>query len=262
MILRGSVYSKVLRMDTGLTVVAPDKGPGPYRAAYLLHGLCGNHESWSTYTMLPAFASRYGMLFAMPEVGRSFYLDGQHGPRAFTYVMDELPELVQRYFHVQSDPKQSALIGGSMGGYGALKCALMRPEQYGTCIAISPACLFLGEALEAAKAGAPSPYVDEFMGLLGPELELRPQDDLAFLAKRAADAALPRCCAREAELPGIYLSCGAEDPLLPECRRFQSLLEELGIPLRYEELAGGHDWPFFRRALERSLQACFGEGGE
>ena len=41
--LSGSVYSKILDMDTGLTIVTPNKlREGKYKVVYLLHGLCGN----------------------------------------------------------------------------------------------------------------------------------------------------------------------------------------------------------------------------
>ena len=45
--LSGSVYSKILDMDTGLTIVTPNKlRESKYKVVYLLHGLCGNDRSW------------------------------------------------------------------------------------------------------------------------------------------------------------------------------------------------------------------------
>ena len=38
-----------------------------------------------------------------------------------------------------------------MGGYGALKCALARPERYALCGAFSSCCLLLREGLEDAR---------------------------------------------------------------------------------------------------------------
>src|SRR5699024_6429631 len=68
MILRGHIFSQVLEMDTGLTIVAADKflPHGPHKVVYLLHGLCGNSESWADYTMLPAYADKYDALFVLP----------------------------------------------------------------------------------------------------------------------------------------------------------------------------------------------------
>ena len=57
--LSGSVYSKILDMDTGLTIVTPNKlRESKYKVVYLLHGLCGNDRSWLDYTMLPAYAAK------------------------------------------------------------------------------------------------------------------------------------------------------------------------------------------------------------
>lgn len=46
--LNGNVFSKVLDIDTGITIVTPNdlKLDGSYKAVYLLHGLCDNHRNW------------------------------------------------------------------------------------------------------------------------------------------------------------------------------------------------------------------------
>ena len=74
MILRGSVYSSMLEMETGITVIIPNKFnmEQNYQVVYLLHGLCGGNGDWANYTMLPVYANDYNAIFVMPEISRSF----------------------------------------------------------------------------------------------------------------------------------------------------------------------------------------------
>ena len=148
--LNGNVFSKVLDMDTGITIVTPNdlKLDGSYKVVYLLHGLCGNHRNWADYTLLPTYANDYDAIFIMPEVQRSFYMDMKYGLKYFSYITEELPEICKNIFNISSKREDTAIMGASMGGYGALKCALSKPDQYGFCGAFSPAFLFLKDYLD------------------------------------------------------------------------------------------------------------------
>lgn len=66
MLLRGSLRSQVLDMDTGITIITPE----PPKVAYLFHGLNSGHDSWSEKSMLPAYSKYYNVVFVMPEVLR------------------------------------------------------------------------------------------------------------------------------------------------------------------------------------------------
>ena len=153
MILRGNIYSSFLKMDTGITILSPNavEESGAYKVVYLLHGLYGDHESWVNNTMLPVYANDYDAVFVMPEAGRSYYTDMKYGYPYFSYLTEELPKIVKSIFNISSKREDTIVIGGSMGGYGALKCALNYPWKYGVCCALSAACLFLGESLEKAN---------------------------------------------------------------------------------------------------------------
>jgi len=87
MILRGVFFSQKLGMETNISIVAPDKPSGqPYKAIYLLHGICGRSGDWIDYTMLPNYSKEYQAVFIMPEVARSFYSDMKYGLKYFSYI--------------------------------------------------------------------------------------------------------------------------------------------------------------------------------
>ena len=246
MILRGTVYSRTLEMDTGITVIAPEEGAR--KVVYLLHGLQGSNGNWADFTMLPAYALEHRAVFVMPEAGRSFYADMTYGGKYFSYVADELPEICKRVFNVSAERQDTAIVGGSMGGFGALKCALSRPERYGACCAFASACLFLKNDLEKHQAQFCETYGEQlfrdFRAILGEDLAWNPEMEILELAKKAMT---------KPDKPRIHLACGTEDPFHDDNALMSGELRKLGFDAEYEEWPGRHDWTFFDEALRRAL---------
>jgi len=105
-----------LAAELGVMLVAPDTSP---RGA----GFPGEAESWD-----------FG-------VGAGFYLDATQAPwssryRMGTYVTKELPALIAAHFPARAD--REGIFGHSMGGHGALVCALRQPGRYRSVSAFAP----------------------------------------------------------------------------------------------------------------------------
>jgi S-formylglutathione hydrolase len=102
--------------ELGLMLVAPDTSPRQPR-------LPGDDASWD-----------FGL-------GAGFYVDATQAPwsghyRMYSYVTRELPELVTSSFPVIAE--RQGIFGHSMGGHGALVCALRNPAQYRSLSAFAP----------------------------------------------------------------------------------------------------------------------------
>ena len=253
MILRGDFSSKTLRLTTNIQVLIPDHKTGPFRVAYLLHGLHGNQGTWLDRTMLPVYANDYNVIFVMPEANRSFYLNLKYGRKYYDYVSDELPQLCREIFNISANREDTAAIGCSMGGHGAFRLSMTKPEQYGFCGAISPACLYFKPILDALRAD-PSPHLGDpetaeiYVDLhctYGEGLEYNADYDISELAKKFPPSA-PK--------PKFYVSCGTEDSLRKENLRFRDEIKNTDFDYTYEEWAGGHDWYFFNEALKKTLE--------
>jgi S-formylglutathione hydrolase len=103
--------------ELGMAIICPDTSP---RGT----DLPGEHESYD-------FGS-----------GAGFYVDATEAPwnqhyHMYSYVVDELPDLVHNAFPLSG---QEAISGHSMGGHGALVCALHNPERYQSVSAFAPIC--------------------------------------------------------------------------------------------------------------------------
>ena len=105
-----------LAAELGLMLVAPDTSPRTTR-------IPGDEASWD-----------FGL-------GAGFYVDATVAPwsesyRMYGYVTRELPEVVAAGF--SADPGRQSICGHSMGGHGALVCALRNPSQYRSVSAFAP----------------------------------------------------------------------------------------------------------------------------
>ena len=113
-VLRGTIFSEALGMNTGLTVVTPRNtliGGEPYKVIYILHGLSDDHTCWSDHTMLPLFSSEHNVVFIMPETQRCWYTDMKYGPNYFTYIEDEITIICKHLFIISDNREDSAVMG-------------------------------------------------------------------------------------------------------------------------------------------------------
>ncbi len=231
--------SKALEMNTSFQVILPDEGRlDRAKVIFLLHGLMDNCTGWTRYTACERYARQRGAAMVIPEVQRSFYMDGVYGLNYFSYVSQELPQAVHRMFGLSLEREKNYIMGLSMGGYGALKCALTYPDRYAGCGSFS------GVTDLATFMAAPAiPLRErELTALIGPEHVVGPENDLFQLARNAQS------------LPPIYISCGRQDRHFPANEAFVNHLVQLGAKVRFDHRDGDHTWDFWEESLVKCLE--------
>jgi putative tributyrin esterase len=233
-LVRCDFFSEVLGVGTSMTVLLPQASEhqvgvtgrqrtGDFPVLYLLHGLSDDSTAWLRYTSIERYAAPLGLAVVMPQVQRSFYADEVHGERFFTFLSDELPEVVQRFFRVSREREDTFVAGLSMGGYGALKWALHRPGRFAAAASLSGALdLVAGSEDEWRK-----PLMQRvFDGRVGP------RDDLfGLLAEADVES-----------LPSLYVGCGTEDHLYEHNVRFVDAATAAGVDVHVDFRAGEHEW--------------------
>ncbi|MBC7251612.1 MAG: hypothetical protein H5T62_15205 [Anaerolineae bacterium] len=110
---------------------------GKCKTLYLFHGAFADSSSWSLYSRVEEYADRHGLAVVMPNVGNSFYADLWHGPAYWTFVSEELPRFVRSVFPLSDKREDNFVAGLSMGGYGAFKLVLNKPEKFAAGISLS-----------------------------------------------------------------------------------------------------------------------------
>ncbi len=126
---------------------------------YWLSGLTCTDENFMQKAGAHRLAAELGLIIVAPDtsprgadvpddpdkaydfgLGAGFYLNATQEPwaqhyRMYDYVVDELPALIEANFPV-SDKR--GISGHSMGGHGALVCALKNPGRYQSLSAFAP----------------------------------------------------------------------------------------------------------------------------
>ncbi len=147
----------------------PQAESQPVPILYFLSGLTCTEENFMAKAGAQQWAAKYGLMLVAPDTsprdtgipgeadnwdlgsGAGFYMDATAAPwnahyRMYSYVVDELPNLIAENFLAL--PEKQGIFGHSMGGHGALICALKNcvkrsyPEgnRYLSVSAFAPIC--------------------------------------------------------------------------------------------------------------------------
>ena len=245
-LVRCDFFSDVLQMATTMHVVLPrakgeDVSGRKYRTLYLLHGLSDDDSAWPRRTSIERYAERFGLAVVMPTVHRGFYTDMAQGNRYWTFVSEELPGLARAFFPLSAERERNFAAGLSMGGYGAFKLALRRPQDYAAAASVS------GALDVAALCGREDEDWRREMGnIFGPAGAVAgSENDLFRLAEKLAESDGPK--------PKLFQCCGLDDQLLETNHRFRDHAVELGLDLTYTEGPGAHEWGYWDVMIQEVL---------
>jgi len=154
--------SRVLDCEMTFSVYLPPQAErGNVPALYWLSGLTCTDDNARTKAGAQRYAAEQGIAIIFPDTsprgddvadepdrydlgkGAGFYVNSVQTPWAshyqmYDYVTQELPELLEADLPLL--PGVKSISGHSMGGHGALICALKNPDAYKSVSAFSPIC--------------------------------------------------------------------------------------------------------------------------
>jgi S-formylglutathione hydrolase len=139
----------------------PQAEQAPVPALYWLSGLTCTDDNFRVKAGAQRYAAEHGLALIIPDTsprgadvpdaadrydlgqGAGFYVNATRQPwskhyHMYDYVVQELPALVEANLPVVAGLK--SISGHSMGGHGALICALKNPGSYRSVSAFSPIC--------------------------------------------------------------------------------------------------------------------------
>lgn len=221
-------------------------------ALYWLSGLTCTDDNARTKAGMQRYAAEQGIALIFPDTsprgddvpdaaerydlgkGAGFYVNATQMPwkknyQMYDYVTQELPDLVEKEFAVI--PNVKSISGHSMGGHGALICALKNPQAYQSVSAFSPIC-------NPVECGWGKGCFSAYLGDDGEDSK----DDNDTSTWQSYDATL--LVKDGAKVNDILIDQGTSDEfydeaqLLPE--NFQAACEQAGLPLTLR-MQGGYD---------------------
>lgn len=268
-----------------------------YPVLTMLHGYGGDETNWIRAGKLPEAAAAAGLsaIVVMPDGDDSFYANWaspvaysecvDHRPSAFgrteqastycvqrpryeDYIAKDLIKHVDATFRTVADRKARAILGVSMGGFGALMLAMRHKDVWSVAVSHSGVVAPLYDGphpfREGAVSASPKP------GLAGkfPD-DLRDQASRVFGFDvshwRAHDPSQLAAGLKDGEL-ALYLDCGTEDgyQLADHARYVHEVLGKAGVQHTFELVPGGHSFLLWRERLPKSLafvMAAFAKNG-
>ena len=241
--------SAILGRAVSANVVMPlTAAPGGNKVLYLLHGLSDDASTWFRRSSIERYAERMNFTVIMPDGGRSFYTDALHGAKYWTFISEELPEIMNSIFRISPDRERTFAAGLSMGGYGALKLGLRCPEKFAAVGALSA----VADLRSRFRAPDSASWLPELKLIFGDESRLASDgNDLFDLASKALSSGKP--------LPKIIAICGSEDFMIEDNRRFNRFMAERYPGFHSFERPGSHEWQFWDTHI-RDVMAFFDSG--
>lgn len=153
--------STTLTPMTFSVFIPPQAQAGPVPVLYFLSGLSCTAENFTSKAAAQKYCAQHGLLLVAPDTsprgagvpteddsydlgtGAGFYVNATEAPwapryRMYDYVTRELPALIAACFPARTN--RASIFGHSMGGHGALICALKNPGMYQSVSAFAPIC--------------------------------------------------------------------------------------------------------------------------
>jgi S-formylglutathione hydrolase len=154
--------SEVCHCEMTFSVYLPPQAEsGKVPALYWLSGLTCTDDNVRVKAGAQRYAAEHGIALILPDTsprgddvadkedrydlgkGAGFYVNATQAPwekhyQMYDYVTQELPALVEE--NLPLIPGDKSIFGHSMGGHGALICALKNPGSYKSVSAFSPIC--------------------------------------------------------------------------------------------------------------------------
>ncbi len=201
-----------------------------FPVVYLLHGCGGDVRDWSNYSQVSEYAAK-GYILVMPAEECSYYINSQANPedKYEDYTTRDLIADVESRFPAKTERENRAVVGVSMGGYGAITSALVHPEIYSFVGAISPAV-----DVPSRKFSWQHYWQSKrFESIFGPNGSAQRNARDPF---KLVESAEPN------STPYIYMTAGEQEAMYTSIKRFAEKLKARNFQYEFHTKPGGHDW--------------------
>jgi S-formylglutathione hydrolase FrmB len=292
-VVADTLWSAALRTRKQFVVYLPpsyDREPARrYPVAYYLHGLWGNEWNWvrqgGLATVMDSLVAAGGpeMLVVMPDGDDSWYTtwnalvtaaDCQRDtvrrepaasycvpwPHYDDYLARDLVARVDSQYRTRAERARRGIAGLSMGGYGATSLALRYPDVYAAAAShsgvLAPLLVSAGP-FDAARppryAATPDTLARRWRNYWTTIPVAFGRDTAGWWARDPGRLAARLNARDPRRMPALSIDVGVDDYTRDQNRALHFTLDSLGVPHRYAEWPGAHDWAYWRAHVGESL---------
>jgi enterochelin esterase family protein len=220
-----------------------------YPVIYALHGMFENSAFWERRGLAPQYEElvKSGVapnaIVITVDGGNNLFVNSGKG-KYQDMVTKDLVEYIDKTYRTIAKREGRALLGVSMGGYGALNIAFSRPEVFG---AVATHSAMLLTEIPTMEAGARGGQMRAFTGVFGEPVDpaVWKADDPLELAKTVD----PK------KAPALYFDCGGQDRygLFKGNEALHVILDGRKIPNDFSISPGDHGYEFVKSVFPKSL---------
>lgn len=243
-------FSETLGLSTAMTVILPQQTRGQvgmsgvakrdrHPTLWLLHGGSDDDTIWLRRTSIERYVSELGLAVVMPQVQLSFYTNMAYGGAYGTFLMEELPKVARSFFPLSDAREDNFVAGLSMGGYGAFRWALSKPDQIAAAAGFSTANF---STMQFRNMLQQAPFLKFAFGEGSQE---GTENDLYHL--------IGQCDRAPGAKPKFYQACGTEDFLYEHNVELKQAFESSSLDFTYAEEPGVHDWAYWDKTIQDVL---------
>jgi S-formylglutathione hydrolase FrmB len=253
-----TLKSQVLKRDISYAVLLPkeyDSVHTNYPVVYLLHGFGDDETAWYNYGLIAYYADANAsipMIYVMPQGFNSYYVNKYNG--SFPYMdmfVNELVPAIDSLFRTVKEPQHRAVMGFSMGGYGALILPAKNPDVFKTGVVLSMSYRTDQQYINESQDGWNTQWGSIFGGV-GSSGTARLTDyyktnNPFYFFKIPGDVSLNG--------QHYFFDCGDDEENLSEPNAdLHDLLRDLDIKHEYRVRNGAHSWDYWHKSLPEALK--------
>jgi diacylglycerol O-acyltransferase / trehalose O-mycolyltransferase / mycolyltransferase Ag85 len=265
--------------DSTVRILIPagyDESSERYPVLYLLHGGGDTYATWTENTDVQSFSADFPIIIVMPDGGHDanagFYSDWLDDSRQWeTFHTRVLRRFVDRSFRTLASRGHRAVMGLSMGGFGAMSYAARHRDLFAAAASFSgsvdtfyptPAgnILFASGIVGRGVWGDPVTYEANWRRHNPTDLARDLRGIALFVATGDGTKGGP---AGDVDNPGAY---AIEEIVAAMNDSFAAALDRARVPYEKDFYPGGyHGWPYWERELHWSLpqiMALIGPGAD
>ncbi|MBN1598830.1 MAG: hypothetical protein JW894_11095 [Bacteroidales bacterium] len=253
------IESKILKQEVEYSLMLPsgyyEKNKN-YPVVYLLHGFGGDNNSWLARCNIDHMVDSLRncnsigeFIYVMPEAMKTYYINNFDSSIMYgDFMVKELVQFIDKTYRTKPGAEYRALLGMSMGGFGAIIQGLQNYNSFKTIVVMGGAMrtdqMFISLSQDR--------YEKFFSPVFGPELS--DQSRITEHWKQNSPYNLIDSTSRDKlKESNLYIDCGLYDSLWPSNKALHELLLEYKIPHEFHCRPGGHNWSYWYKSTARGL---------
>jgi enterochelin esterase-like enzyme len=255
-----TLKSQLLNRDIKYAVLLPkeyDSLNSTYPVVYLLHGFGDDETAWYTWGDLQNYVDadddgKIPMIYVMPQGFNSYWVNQYDG--AFPYMNMLVKEMVPQIdllYHTIKDPQHRAVMGYSMGGYGALITTAKNPSVFKTGVVLSMSYRTDQQYMAESQSGWDVQWGSIFGGIgtrgAARLTDYYKENNPFYFFTNPNDISLKG--------QNYYFDCGDDEENLSRPNdSLHGMLRNLNIKHEYRVRNGAHSWDYWHSALPEALR--------